>query len=117
LDYKGLPEFAQLVKGLLDDVLHLGPEVQTDIFYLNKTGSIICGFEPTQDGGFIKQEFEIAQKKSLLKMAVHDNFIPGKTLGPSKFSNILSHRNLNSKCDLPLTEHKQRLAQDPHGLH
>lgn len=102
---------------MLEEVLNLGAEVQIDLLYLNKAGTLVCGFEQSGDGTFLKQELEITEKRSLLKMAVHDTFIPGKLLGPSKFENILSNKSLNSKSDLPLTENRQRLLEDPRGLH
>jgi hypothetical protein len=91
---------------MLEEVLNLGADVHIDVLYLNKAGTLVCGFEMSGDGSFIKQEFEITNKRSLLKMAAHDNFIPGKVLDPSRFENILSHKSLDSKCDLPLAENR-----------
>ena len=51
---------------MLQDVLCLGPGVYTDVLYLNKAGTLACGFDSLVDGTVIKNEFEIAGKKSLL---------------------------------------------------
>ena len=102
---------------LLRDVLGLSQGVFIDILYLNKSGTLACGFLTMPDGTVLKEEYDISRSNSILNQALRNDFIPGKILASSKFQNILSLRNFDSKSDLPLCVDRHNLMQDPRGLH
>jgi len=55
------------------------------VLYVNQSGTLTCGFEEIEENSFVRHEFDISDKKSLLKTALSQGFISGKKLMASKF--------------------------------
>ena len=61
-------------------------KIFVEIIFINKSGTVACAFERTEDGAVIKHEIQIQDDgQSLLKHILHDGFIQGKKLAPVCF--------------------------------